>query len=116
MTGQQKAEKIIRDLAKNASLIKGRVREGNLAESIRLTAERVALVEALRELMEAKVSLGSSERKDEMFNVLRSIQNDVSEATSSIRTRLSTLMKDLAKMKGAREIAAYKIQGGRYGY
>ncbi|HQT90538.1 MAG TPA: hypothetical protein PL001_00740, partial [Candidatus Kryptobacter bacterium] len=66
MSGEEKAEEIIRDLAKNASLIREKVKEGKLEESMRLTGQRVALIEALRELKDAKVSLANSDVKDEM--------------------------------------------------
>jgi hypothetical protein len=141
MSGEEKAQEIIRDLAKNASLIREKVKEGKLEESVRLTGQRVALIEVLRELKDAKVSLANSDVKDEMALIMKNIENDVSEAAGSINARLSVLMKELATMKGARKIAAYavmrhpvpthdysgrdishfnnerdKIQGGRYGH
>jgi hypothetical protein len=133
MSGEKEAHGIMKKLAENASLLRERVKEGKLEESMKLTGQRVALIEALREIMDAKVPLESSDVRDDMALIMKNIENDVSEAAGSIRARLSVLMKELATMKGARKIASYavmrhpaksnsiigerdKIQGGRYGY
>ncbi|MCL4538662.1 MAG: hypothetical protein M1469_09495 [Bacteroidetes bacterium] len=113
---EKQVMEILKGLSANAARIKAGVAEGNLGESVRLTGERVALIEALRELRDAKVSLASSDIKDEMNLVVKNIENDTLEAIGGINAKLSSLLKELAKVKGARDIAAYKIQGGRYGY
>jgi hypothetical protein len=132
-TEDKLARQIIEDLARNASLIREKVGEGNLPESVKLTGERVALIEALRKLKDAKVSLANSDEKDEMALLVKDIQNDISEAASGINSRLSELMKELASLKGARRIVAYaamrnpayrnsvinerdKLQGGHNAY
>ncbi|MCL4540705.1 MAG: hypothetical protein M1378_14090 [Bacteroidetes bacterium] len=133
MNQESEAENIIRELAKNAALVKLRIREGNLQEAARLTGERVALVKALGELRDAKVSLADSDVIEEMTMLLKSGENDIQEAAGAIRTRLSALLEELGKTKGARKIVAYaamrnnarqvptsgersKTQGGRRGY
>lgn len=133
MNQEHEAEKIVRELAGNATLIKTKIAEGNLQEATKLTGQRVALVEALRELRDAKVSLANSEILGEMEMLMRNAENEMSEATGNIRARLSALSKDLANVKGARKIAAYaamrhpahpvsaingrdKKKGGRRGY
>lgn len=116
MNQQQEAEKIVRGLAKNAALIKTKIAEGNLKEAAVLMGERVSLVEALGALREAKVSLANSDVIDEMNILMEKAGNDVSESAGAIRTRLSALSRELGNMKGAKNIASYKVQGGRYGY
>jgi len=93
----------------------------------------VALVEALRELRDAKVSFANSDMKDEMSILVNNIESDVLEAVVGIKKKLSALLEELAQMKGAKKIAAYaarrhpayrvstvigrdKMQGGRNGY
>ena len=132
MNQEQEAENIIRGLAENAALIRSKIAEGNLKEAASLTGQRVALVEALRQLRDAKVSLANSEILSEMEMLMKNAENDVFETTGNIRTRLSVLLKELANMKGARKIAAYaamrrperpalggtgrdKTRGGRHG-
>ena len=133
MEQEKEAEKIIRELAHNSAVLKSMINEGNLPGAIKLTGQRIALVEALRELRDAKVSLANSDVLDEMTMLIKSSQNDVNETTALIRSRLSELSRELANLKGARKIAAYaamrgpaihgsetnerdKKQGGRYGY
>ena len=116
MTSVDQAQEILHDLAENAARIKASVKEGNLQESTKLVGDRVALVEALRELKDAKVSFVNSDKKDEMFLLMKNMENDISEAIGSINTNVSALLKELAKMRDAKSIAAYKIQGGRRGY
>ncbi len=106
-TAEQRVRKIFGDLEQNASLLKTGVKEGNLAELVKLTSDRVAIIESLREFAEAKVFPGNSEVREEMYIVLKNIENDVNEAAGGIRTRLSALMKELGNIKGARRIAAY---------
>jgi len=108
--------KTIRKLAENAAKIKQNVTDGNLKESAKLIGERIALVEALRQFRDAKVSFGSSDIIDEMDSMIKNMKNDVSDAIGTISARLLTLSNELAKLRGARKIAAYKIQGGRHGY
>lgn len=116
MTETEKAEKILRDLAGNAAQIKQKVMGDNLKESAKLTGERVALVEALRELLGAKVSLASSDNQEEMSLLVINMRKNVSAAISSINAKLSALSSELSKTRGAKRIAAYKVQGGHYGY
>ena len=133
MNQEQEALRIIRELAENASKIKCRIAEGDLHDASRLIGERVALIESLRELRDAKVSLASSDRMSEMEVLMKNIENDVSEANSNIRSRMTSLTKELATITGAKKIATYaamrrsahvnltkneqdKIRGGRHGY
>lgn len=98
---------IIRELARNASRIKLMADNGNLGEVARLVGERVTLIESLRELRDAKVSLAGSDIINEMNSLMTSIENDVSGASSIIRAKMTSLMKDLSAITGARRIAAY---------
>ena len=98
---------ILRKLSANAGKIKAGIAANNLGEPVKLTGERVALIEALRELGEAKVSLAGSDIKDEMNLVMKNIENDTFEAIGGISARLSSLLSELAKIRGAKEIAAY---------
>ncbi len=107
---------ILEGLSANAAGIKAGIANGDLMESVRLTGERVTLIEALRELKDAKVSLASSDIKDEMDLLIKNGEIDINEAISGISAKLTSLKADLAKVKDARDIAAYKIQGRRYGY
>lgn len=133
MEQEKEAEKIIRELARNSAMLKSMINGGNLPEAMKLTGQRVALVETLRELRDAKVSLANSDVLDEMTMLIKNSENDVNEAAAIIRSRLSELSRGLANLKGARKIAAYaamrrpahpiseinepdKKQGGRYGY
>ena len=113
---EKQVMEILKELSANAAKIKAGIAEGNLSESVELTGKRVALIEALRELRDAKVSLASSDIKDEMNLVMKNIEKDTFEAIGGINAKLSSLLKELAKVRGAKEIAAYKVQGGRYGY
>ncbi len=101
MSGERKVQKLIRDLAKNASLIKEKWKDGILEESMRLTGQRVALIEALRELKDAKDSFANSDVKDETALIVKDMENDVSEAAGSMNDRLSVLMKELATVNAA---------------
>ena len=96
-------------LAENAAKIKRRVAEGNLEESSKLVGERIALVEALRKLGDAKVFPANTDIKDEMDLLVRNMKNDVSDAIGAINARLLRLSSELAKVNGAKKIAAYKI-------
>ncbi len=116
MTKLEQAQEVIRNLASNAAQIKAGIKEGNLQDSAKLVGDRVALVEALRELWDAKVSFANSDIKNEMSSLVQNMENDVSEAIGNISTNTSALLKELAKMRGAKNIAAYKIQGDRHGY
>lgn len=133
MNRKSEAENIIRELAENAGLVKARIVEGNLQEAARLTGERVALIEALEELRDSKVSLANSDVIEEMTILLNDGEKDIREATGSIRTRLTALLEELGNMRGARNIATYaamrhpakpvleigergRTQGGRRGY
>ena len=116
MNSQTDVLQIVRNLKGNAVALKKCLKEGNLPESARLTCERISLVEDLRGLKDSKVSVVNSDIKDEFNLLMKTMQEDVSEAISAIRARLSALLKELAKTKGAKKIAAYKIHGGRYGY
>ena len=133
MNKEQEAVRIIRELARNATQIKLHIVDCHLQEAARLTGERVTLIEALRALRDAKVSLASSDRMNEMTALMKNIENDVSEANANIRARMTSLTKELATITGARKIAAYaamrhpahatltkneqdKIRGGRHGY
>ena len=110
------ALRIIRNLAKNAAAMKKSANESNIPECMRLTGERVALVEELRAFSEAKVPITSSDIKGEMKLLMKDMQEDFSETLSAIKAKSSALLKELGKISGAKRIAAYKIQGGRYGY
>jgi len=116
MDDEARALKIIKDLAGNAANMKKCSKEGNLPESIRLTGERVALVEDLRALKDSKVSLANSDKKYEMSILVKNIEDDVKEAIGTINARLSSLSNELVKVRDAKKIAAYRVQGGRYGY
>ncbi|MFZ1080679.1 MAG: hypothetical protein WAO19_01990 [Candidatus Kryptoniota bacterium] len=112
----EEARRTIQKLAENAVKIKRNVRDGNLKESSKLIGERVALVETLRRLRDAKVSFVNSDIKDEMDLLIKNMKSNVSDAIGYINNKLLTLSNELAKMGGTRKIAAYKIQGGRHGY
>ena len=99
----------VQQLAENAAKIKRKVAEGNLEESSKLVGERIALVETLRRLRDTKVSQVDSDIKDEMDLLVRNMKNDVSDAIGTINARLLRLSSELAKVSGARKIAAYKI-------
>ncbi len=133
MNKRSEAEKIIRALAENAGLINSKIREGDIKTATTLVGERVALVQALAELHDAKVLFADSEIIEEMRMLLKSGDNEIQEAMSSIRAKLPTLLKELGTMKGARNIATYaamrritnpvsrtgeegRSQGGRGGY
>ena len=133
MNQEQEAVRIIRELARNASQIKLAISRGDMQEAAGLTGQRVALIESLRALRDAKVSLASSDNMNEMTVLMKNIENDVSEANATIRVKMTSLSKELATITGARKIAAYaamrqpahakltkdeqdKIQGGRHGY
>ncbi len=133
MNKEQEAVRIIRELARNASQIKLAISRGDMQEAAGLTGQRVALIESLRALRDAKVSLASSDNMNEMTVLMKNIENDVSEANATIRVKMTSLSKELATITGARKIAAYaamrqpahakltkdeqdKIQGGRHGY
>ncbi len=133
MNKEQEAVRIIRELARNATQIKLHIVDCHLQEAARLTGERVTLIEALRILSEAKVSFASSDIRNEVTDLMKNIENDVSEANATIRARMTSLTKELATITGARKIAAYaamrhpahakstkdeqdKIRGGRHGY
>ena len=107
---------IIRNLARNAAEIKKAVSDDNLDESARLIGERTGLIEELRALKDVKVSAATSDIKGEMNLLMIDVQNDVSEAMKTIREKSLELLTGLANMRSAKKIAAYKIQGGRYGY
>jgi Mg2+ and Co2+ transporter CorA len=116
MNREAETARTIRDLAENANAIKKCAKEDNLKEAARLVGERVGLIEDLRALKDAKVSIASSDMRDEMNLLVKNIQDDILEAMKTIRERSSALLKELAKMGSAKKIAAYKIQGGHYGY
>jgi hypothetical protein len=123
MNGETEALRIIRDLAENAKKIKKSLDGGELRESSRLVGERVDLIEGLRELKDAKVSVASSDIKDEVNLLMKNIQENLSETVSTMKARNVALLKELAKISGTKRIAAYKItqgislgQGGRHGY
>ncbi len=116
MDGEKKVREILGQIVGNAKELKVAVSEGNLLRSAELTGERVALVEAFRELRDAKVSVATSDKKGEMEIMLKKAEKEIFEAIGSIHTRLSELRKALASTEGARKIAAYKIQGGPYGH
>ncbi|MGO9481125.1 MAG: hypothetical protein ACLP05_05025 [Candidatus Kryptoniota bacterium] len=116
MTDNEEARRTIHNLAENAVKIKRNVREGNLKESARLIGERVALVETLRRLRDAKVSFVNSDIKDEVDLLIQNMKSNISDAIGYINKNLLTLSSKLAKMGGAKQIATYKIQGGHRGY
>ncbi len=115
-SAEKQVMKILEGLLDNAAQLKAKISEGDLAQSASLVGKRVALIEALRELRDAKVSIENSDIKSEMSLVVNNIQRDVYEAIGGINARLSSLLSELAKVRSAKGIAAYKIQGGRYGY
>jgi len=106
----------IQKLAENAVRIKQSVISGSFKESSKLVGERVALVEMLRQFRDAKVSFPNSDIKDELDSVIRNMKNDILDAIGTINARLLALSNELAKVSGAKKIAAYKIQGGRHGH
>ena len=112
----KETQEILRALAENAAHIKEKVLEDDLNGSAKLVGERVALVETLRQLAEAKVSIPVSDSKEEMSLLMKSVQKNVYEAVGTINARLSALSNELAKTRGAKRIAAYNVQGGRHGY
>ncbi len=116
MESGKEAKKILQALAENAAQIKQKVLEDDLDGSAKLVGERVALVESLRRLVETKVLRVSSDSKEEMSLLMKSVQKNVYEAVGTINARLSALSNELAKTRGAKKIAAYKVQGGRHGY
>jgi len=116
VNGEAEAERIIRDLAKNAGAIKKCAKEDNLKGATKLVGERVGLIEDLRVLRDAKVFMASSDIKNEMNWLMKNMQNDILEAMRSYREKSSALLRELAKMVSAKKIATYKIHGGRYGY
>jgi hypothetical protein len=116
IASEQKISGIIRNLARNAAEIKRAVSDDNLDESARLVGERTGLIEELRALKDVKVSAATSDIKGEMNLLMIDVQNDVSEAMKTIREKSLELLTGLANMRSAKKIAAYKIQGGRYGY
>jgi hypothetical protein len=116
IASEKKISGIIRNLARNAAEIKKAVSDDNLDESARLVGERTGLIEELRALKDVKVSAATSDIKGEMNLLMIDVQNDVSEAMKTIREKSLELLTGLANMRSAKKIAAYKIQGGRYGY
>ncbi|HUI29476.1 MAG TPA: hypothetical protein VLX91_04595 [Candidatus Acidoferrales bacterium] len=107
MNTEAKALRITRSLAENASTLRKSVKDGDLSESMRLMGERRELVEDLKALVEVKVSTTSSDILDEMNLLMKNIQQDVSEATNVIRAKTTTLLKELANMRKAKDIATY---------
>lgn len=108
MTGdEQTVMKLFRDLSANAADIKKKVEEGNIPESGRLIGARVALVEALRELADAKVLILNSDIRSELNALFMRMQRDISDSVGGINARLSELLKGLAKTREAKGIAAY---------
>jgi len=133
MDGETRALKLIWTLAENAKKIKVSLACGDSKEASKLVGERVELVECLRELMDAKVSIASSDIKGEMELLMKDMKKDISEAADEIKKRNSALLKELSRVSRAKRIVAYaassnpayaisrvrerdKIQGGLYGY
>ncbi len=129
----KRVSRILLDLARNAAAIRDALNDNDLEESARLVGAHTGLVEELRSLRDAKVSIVSSDIKGDMNLLMNDIQNDVSEALKTIREKSLKLLTGLAGTRSARKIAAYaalrhpaysiskvserdKIQGGRYGY
>jgi len=112
MNAEEKVLGIIGNLAKNAASMRKCINKGDLEESVRLMGERVALIEDLRAFKDAKVSIVSSDIKDEMNSMMESVQVNFSETMKTIRAKNAASLEKLAKMGNVRRIAAYKISQG----
>ncbi|MGC8652372.1 MAG: hypothetical protein ACP5US_00055 [Candidatus Kryptoniota bacterium] len=103
-------------LLENSEGLLEAIKKRDLSAASVIMGERVGIVEELRVIAQAKVSRDYSDIKSDLDRMIMKIDLEVSEIKKLASEQLAALTNELKGMTALKSIAAYKAQGGRYGY